>query len=414
MKEDRKDREIVLVYGRHENGGAQRQAVTLANGLAQRGYRVSLLAIKGTVGGVTKDVFYKIDDSVKLFFLPDFLEEHKQDSFIIKDRRKQERTIRWYRRLRWATKGWASVNNLASSKIKYIHAGQKVRPFVRLHSEAVYLVFGVDCYEMIYSASVGLNSRCIFVEITAPQHYLIGEDQYKQRIYSLISSADGAVFQTQEEKCCYEGWLKSNSTVIYNPLVKEMPLPHEGTRRAAIVNFCRMSPEKNIPLLIHAFEKLYKNHSDYVLEIYGNAVSEKEQTYRLDIEKIIESSTAKVAICLLPPRQDVHEAVKDAAMFVSSSDFEGLSNSMIEAMAVGLPCVCTDCLGGGAREVIRDGENGILTKAGDVDALYEGMKRFVDDPELAKQCGENAAKIRDELSTERIVQQWMTVIDEVM
>jgi len=98
-------------------------------------------------------------------------------------------------------------------------------------------------------------------------------------------------------------------------------------------------------------------------------------------------------------------------MFVSSSDCEGLSNSMIEAMAIGMPCVCTDCLGGGAREVIQHEVNGLLVPMKDVDALYQGIKRLIDEPDLAKRCSENAARIRNEMSVTKIADRWLEVIE---
>lgn len=58
-------------------------------------------------------------------------------------------------------------------------------------------------------------------------------------------------------------------------------------------------------------------------------------------------------------------------MFVSSSDFEGISNSMLEAMGMGLPVVVTDCPVGGARMVIQDGVNGLLVPVGDTKTMYE-------------------------------------------
>jgi len=86
---------------------------------------------------------------------------------------------------------------------------------------------------------------------------------------------------------------------------------------------------------------------------------------------------------------------------------------MIEAMAIGLPCVCTDCLGGGAREVIQHEENGLIVPLKDVEALYQGMKRMIEEKELAKKCGEKAARIRAEQSVEKIVDKWIDVIESV-
>ena len=70
-------------------------------------------------------------------------------------------------------------------------------------------------------------------------------------------------------------------------------------------------------------------------------------------------------------------------MFVSSSDFEGISNSMLEALGMGLPVVVTDCPVGGARMVIKSGENGILVPVGDTQAMYEAMRSVLKDPDTS-------------------------------
>ena len=98
-------------------------------------------------------------------------------------------------------------------------------------------------------------------------------------------------------------------------------------------------------------------------------------------------------------------------MFVSSSDYEGMSNSMLEAMALGLPVICTDCPAGGARAVIRNGENGILTPVGDANALYLAMKNLAETPDFAETLGKNAVKIRTEQSVEKIIEKWMDIIN---
>lgn len=84
---------------------------------------------------------------------------------------------------------------------------------------------------------------------------------------------------------------------------------------------------------------------------------------------------------------------------------------MLEAMAMGLPCVCTDCPAGGARAVIKDGENGILTPVGDSHALYLAMKNVAKNPHLAQKLSENAVKIREEQSAKKITEEWMELIN---
>ena len=83
---------------------------------------------------------------------------------------------------------------------------------------------------------------------------------------------------------------------------------------------------------------------------------------------------------------------------------------MLEALGLGLPTICTDCPVGGARETIRDGENGLLIPVGDVEALYRSMCRIADDPGFADRLSRNAVAIRQELSVERIAAQWLKVM----
>jgi glycosyltransferase involved in cell wall biosynthesis len=97
-------------------------------------------------------------------------------------------------------------------------------------------------------------------------------------------------------------------------------------------------------------------------------------------------------------------------MFVSSSDYEGLSNSMLEAMALGIPTICTDCPCGGARMVIKDGENGLLVPVGDKVAMMMAMGKIASDNILAKKLSVEASKIRDSLSADRIIIDWQKVI----
>ena len=102
------------------------------------------------------------------------------------------------------------------------------------------------------------------------------------------------------------------------------------------------------------------------------------------------------------PMQDI---AKDG-MFIITSDFEGISNSLLEAMAVGLPCVSTDHTPGGARLLITNEENGLLAPVRDVEKLAECMCRFAEDSELAKKCGENAKDVLNRFAPTKIIDMW--------
>ena len=100
--------------------------------------------------------------------------------------------------------------------------------------------------------------------------------------------------------------------------------------------------------------------------------------------------------------------------YAFSSDWEGLPNSLLEAMAMGMPCVATDCPCGGPRTVIRDGENGILVPIKNPDALAEGICKLIEDRELAERLGDEAAKIEQIANSEAVFVQWRDYLEKII
>lgn len=94
-------------------------------------------------------------------------------------------------------------------------------------------------------------------------------------------------------------------------------------------------------------------------------------------------------------------------MFVLSSDYEGISNSMIEALAMGIPVISTDCPAGGSRMYIKNNENGILVPVGDKKALAEAMMKLAGNPEFAKQLSVNALKVKEQYALEKIADRFL-------
>ena len=86
---------------------------------------------------------------------------------------------------------------------------------------------------------------------------------------------------------------------------------------------------------------------------------------------------------------------------------------MLEALAIGVPTVCTDCPIGGAKMFIKDGENGFLVKVGDAKDLTEKMKKVATDLELRNKFSNNAQKIRKELEASIICHKWKNLLEEV-
>lgn len=214
------------------------------------------------------------------------------------------------------------------------------------------------------------------------------------------------VFQTETAKKFFSSAIQNKSAIIPNPINDNIPPVYNGEREKKIVAVGRFVPQKNFKMAIDAFKLLYNEYPDYKLIIYG------EGSLREELEKHIKENNLEECVLLPGFQKDIIEKIKKASIYISSSDFEGISNSMLEALAMGLPSVCTDCPVGGAAMMIKNNENGILVPVGDTKALYEGMKKIIEDKEFADKLSENAVKIREEYSLENICEQWLDFLEK--
>ena len=398
---------IVFVVGNYKNGGVPMRSTNLANAFAEKGYSATILVTKE----ISDDIYFSLHKNVSLVLLSDYVKRHRTQAERIANER--EKAISNIKKMRYLSKFCKKTDKKLAFKIKELRRGKELAVFAENNPDATYITFGISYYEMTYCATKKYGCNVIYAERNAPEVEFPSDAELKEYYMDILSHSKGAVLQTADELKFFDGSLK-NSVVINNPVKANLPEPFIGERRNVVVNFCRIAKQKNIPLMIDAFMKLHKDFPEYSLEIYGNTVADVEEQLLEEYKEMVKKYNADEFIKFLPPRADVHEVIKDAMMFVSSSDFEGLSNSMLEAMAIGLPCVCTDCLGGGAREMITDSKNGLLVPMRDADALYKAMKRMIIDENLRIECSSNASKVRETHAVEKISEKWLNYIESVI
>ena len=280
----------------------------------------------------------------------------------------------------------------------------KLRKEIKKHKGATVISFEYFMNMQTVVATIGLHNRLIISERNDPVR-VGGKTPTKQMRNFFYGFADCLVCQTQDALEYFPKKIREKSVVIMNPIKANLPEPWQGERKKKIVNFCRLEKQKNLPLLIDAFEEFYQTHPDYTLVIYGDGIE------RENLTKYIETKKLEKVVTLHPAVQDIHDRIKDAMMFVSSSDYEGLSNSMIEAMAIGIPTICTDCPCGGARMIIENGKNGVLVSVGEITQMVLAMSRIVDQPEWRKKISQNSCNLRDVLSSKVITEKWVELIE---
>ena len=269
-----------------------------------------------------------------------------------------------------------------------------------LNPEFVIVMFA-PMYILIYLSMLGLKFTQIVSERNDPKHFA-GKKIVKFLYQYFLKKADGIVFQTKEAK---EYFLKNDyiaNRVIYNPVdVSELPQRYNGKKEKVIVSIGRLHYQKNQKLLIDAFVLIHQEIKDYKLTIYG------EGELREELELYINKCNAQDFIELFGNSDDVLNEIKNKALFVLSSDFEGMPNALLEAMCLGLPVISTDCPCGGPSELIINNKNGILVSVGNKEELSNAILYLIKNPIIANKLGDAAYKIRDTLDIKKIAEQWL-------
>ena len=279
------------------------------------------------------------------------------------------------------------------------------RKFIEKEHPDVLLSFLEPFNIRVLISTMGLGIKTYVAERNDPhgvnKYWII--DQFEKLVYRL---ADKILVQTETIKKFFDGVLTERTSVIYNPvnLPKEMvgkALMVEKKRR--IVSVARLTPQKNNDVLIKAFAKFSENHPDYTLTIYGIGELGEE------LKCLAESLGVGKKVSMPGASKTIHQDILDAEMMCLVSSREGMSNSMIESMCLGLPCICTKV--SGAIDLIKHGENGLLVDIGDVDGLVEKMNLIADKPDKAKEIGINASQLYQVLNKDKICKEWLDVLE---
>lgn len=224
----------------------------------------------------------------------------------------------------------------------------------------------------------------------------------------LYKRADGYVFQTQEARdyFSFSTHIIKNSAVIPNSLGKEfLDVPVRAFSKKEIVSVGRLEAQKAPLLLIHAFAGIHAEFSEYRLLFYG------EGSLREEMQEEIKKAGLDEKIIIKGNTDRIRDDVGQASLFVLPSIYEGMPNALMEAMALGVPCVATDCPCGGPRSLIKSGKNGILVPVGDERELGKAMADLLKNLPKAALMGRRAQEITKELAPERIYRQWDGLIE---
>ena len=347
--------EKIAVITRNMVGdGAERVIAQLANYFAAQGKQCDIITLNDD------EVFYKLDPRVRVLPV-----------------------------------GQKNGNKVLDKLMRY----RQIRKMVRQEKPDLVLSMPEEIGVYVLLALLGTGIPVYVSERNNP--WVMPDVKVTRMLRSLMYPfARGLIFQTEMARSFFPGSIRKKGVVLKNPVESgRIPDQYGGEREKVVVAAGRLSPQKNIPLLLEAFARFSPGHSDYKLRIFGEGELRQELTEltrSLQIADRVELPGRSTALL---------EKMNSCAMFVLSSDYEGMPNVLLEAMCMGMPCISTDCPSGGPRELIEDGVNGLLVPVGDVEALADAMERMAD-PGFAGQMADAAYGIRKELTSKDVFVSW--------
>lgn len=158
----------------------------------------------------------------------------------------------------------------------------------------------------------------------------------------------------------------------------------------------RLSEQKNFSLLINVAKIVHRDYPDVHFSIYGDG------PLREELQKKITNDNLNGIVTLQGRTNNAQKVLNAADVFIMTSNYEGMPNALLEAMAVGLPCISTDCPTGPA-EIIDNGINGILVPVNNEAALTKAIEKYIEMGETIAEIGKAARKtVQDNYSTDVI------------
>ena len=337
------------------SGGAERVLSVLSSNLADSFGSVQYVLWDGG------EPFYPVDDRVKIVSLPER-----------SGKKGRNRQLATYRRL------------------------------IKQERPDLVLSFLTPYNMLVLLSTIGMNQKVVVAERTDPKRLLAGGKAGLWLRDRLYRRACGILTQTEYAKACYDKKFAGKTAVIFNPVTmsdEQVGMALRTPKEHVFVTAGRLEPVKDQGMMIEAFEAFYQSHPEYRLVIYG------EGPARESLQKMIDEKKLQNVVTLAGRTNDSWNKMASAEAFLLTSEYEGMSNALIEAMCQGLPVISTKVAG--ATDLIKDGENGYLIDVHDKDSLADRMACLADSSDMRLQMGQSASEVYKLVRQDKINIQWV-------
>lgn len=346
---------LMFVGYMHGYGGAEKMLITLANTMSERNHEIVFVSL------AANNIVYNMSSKIKYLFIPD--------------------------------NGKGKINIL-------LNRYNELKKIIESYKPELIIHFWLQSAYMCAFMKKKIAMQTIYCERGDPS-----DKEYKGILGIIRKIAlrriKALVFQSKGARDYFNNNIRKKSCIIHNPVFinpTEWKIP--DVREKKIVTVGRLHEQKNQKLFIDAIALLPLDKQNYTVEIYGDG--ELKESLQNQINKLKLSDR----VHLMGTYPNIYEKIHNASVFVLSSDYEGLPNALLEAMALGIPCISTDCKPGGAKELIENGRNGIIVERDNAKSLAEKINYLLDNPHIAMSYGIEAQKIVANENPQKIYDKW--------
>lgn len=327
------------------------------------------------------------------------------------------------------TEWYAEDEYAVSEKVRRIHVGltekegkksrisklilrwKRLRECIRKERPDIVVAFSKNANYRAILAAIGTGIPVVVSERSNPafQYKGIIARTKGEAIYRL---AAGNVFQTEYARDFFSRAIQKKSTVIMNPLNKKYLYCEQAKERSKdIVTVGRLAQFKNQKMMVEAMNRIHIEYPEYVLKIYGADFGEGVEE---ELNVLIKRYGLEDNVFLMGNSDTLEEDIVNASLFLLTSNYEGMPNALLEAMAMGIPCIATDCPCGGSKHLVSKNNSGILVPMGEDEVLADKMRYALSHMDEMQQMGRRAQYVKEDLHPERIYEQWKIYLKRVI
>ena len=351
---------ILIFIGQLAGGGAEKVLTMLANHYVEKGNNVEIVML---LGSRVERKHFDLSDKVNVLDL--------------------------------SIKG-----SYAKNAFRWI---KNIRNYVKRSHPDVIVSFIGRINALVLTATVGIKIPIVISERSNPKHD--GRNKVMLKYCDFIyRRAAAIVFQTTFQQNCFSSCHQNRRYIIANP-IEMLPLPKEGVDPMLIVTTGRLHPAKNHPMLIKAMRIVKGKIPTARCEIYGDGNLHEE------LQKEIDQNGLSRTVTLMGKKSNVTDYVARCNVFVMTSDYEGLSNSLMEAMMLGKICISTDY--DGVEDLIEEDVNGIIVPKGNAEAMADAIVKALRN-DYNPDLGKNARSKMLGYDEKTILAKWDKVLMETI